>query len=80
MFVASDSRLLPGERRVVGGYSGIKYHIRPSGTWVWKPDAEEILKLQELAACRGGTVKNPFGITTPSRKMRRAMPTEAPKL
>jgi hypothetical protein len=67
LYLASSGRLLPASRNVRGGYSGRMYNIRPTGSWVWRPDAREILKLQGLAACRGAPVRRPFGVAHPNK-------------
>lgn len=78
--IASAGRLLPQYRNVRGGYSGILYNIKTSGTWVWQPDADEILVLQDLAACRGGPVARPFGIANPNAILKRSKPEGPPEL
>ena len=40
----------------------VELRIMKTGTWVWAPDARQILELQQLASCRGPdhTVRRPF--------------------
>lgn len=51
-----------------------------SGMWVWKPDADRILELGQLASCRGPQqkIKRPFFTCQPSARALRIRPDGPP--
>ena len=57
----------------------VKKRIRHGGAWVWKPDADEILKLGKLASCNGvSKINRPFFVGRPSREALEHKPDEPP--
>jgi hypothetical protein len=89
LFIGSHHRLSHHARVVKLGYQSealglrkpIERAIPRGGTWIWKPDADEILRLQGLASCHGTDVKikRPFFVVQPSRKALKDRPVGPPK-
>lgn len=65
----------------LGREQPIECSIPPGGAWIWKPDADSILRLQGLASCRGtdAKIERPFFVVQPSRKALRNRPVGPPK-
>lgn len=59
----------------------VEVRIMKTGTWVWAPDARQILELQQLASCRGPdrTVRRPFHTGQPSVAHSKGRPFGPPK-
>lgn len=58
--IRSQTVLLEYESELLGKRREVR--IMTGGTWVWDPDARNILKIQHLASCHGAdhTVRRPF--------------------
>lgn len=59
----------------------IEREISYSGVWIWKPDADNILRLQGLASCRGQDKKidKPFFVCQAPKKALKVRPVGPPE-
>ncbi len=60
----------------------VSVRIPKDGAWVWLPDANKVLELQQLASCRGPDtlVDRPFFVGSPSARQKKDRPFGPPKV
>ena len=60
----------------------VTVRIPKDGVWVWLPDANKVLELQQLASCRGPDVlvDRPFFVGSPSARQKKGRPFGPPKV
>lgn len=88
IFLCSNPKLRSQAREVILEYTsellGLdppkRIRILPQGTWVWRPDANNVLSLGPLASCRGADKKisRPFYACQVPKTMWRHKPSGLP--